>query len=85
MFVAAARALAELSPVHADLAAPLLPSLDEVRTVARQVAVAVAEDAARSGVAPRLPREELERRIDERMWTPRYLPYRRVRPERCGA
>lgn len=79
MFVAAARALAELSPVHKDIAAPLLPSLNDVRTVSRHVAIAVAEDAMRCGVAAKLSREELEKRIDAKMWEPKYLPYRRVR------
>jgi malate dehydrogenase (oxaloacetate-decarboxylating) len=77
MFVAAARALSELSPVHGDLTAPLLPSLKQVRVVSRHVAIAVAEDAMRCGVAATLSRTELERRIDAKMWMPKYLAYRR--------
>jgi malate dehydrogenase (oxaloacetate-decarboxylating) len=79
MFVAAARALSELSPVHGDLTAPLLPALKQVRSVSRHVAIAVAEDAMRCGVAAKLSRTELEQRIDAKMWTPKYLPYRRLR------
>lgn len=79
MFVAAARALSELSPVHRDPDAPLLPALDEVRAVSRHVAIAVAEDAIRCGVADAVGREELVQRIAAKMWTPRYLPYRRRR------
>jgi malate dehydrogenase (oxaloacetate-decarboxylating) len=77
IFVAAARALAELSPVHKDSTAPLLPSLKDVRAVSRHVAIAVAEEAMRCGKATKLPRAELEKRIDAKMWTPKYLPYRR--------
>lgn len=79
MFVAAARALSELSPVHTDPTAPLLPSLEKVRAVSRHVAIAVAREAQRSGLAPETSDTELQRRIDEKMWTPRYLPYRRRR------
>jgi malate dehydrogenase (oxaloacetate-decarboxylating) len=77
MFVAAARALSELSPVHGDRTAPLLPPLKQVRAVSRHVAIAVAEEAMRRKVAAKLSRDELERRIDDKMWTPKYLPYRR--------
>lgn len=78
MFVAAARALSELAPARRDPAAPLLPSLDEVRAVSRHVAIAVAREAQRAGVVEGLGDGEIERRVDARMWTPRYLPYRRV-------
>jgi malate dehydrogenase (oxaloacetate-decarboxylating) len=79
MFVAAARALSELSPVHADLTGPLLPSLTQVRVVSRHVAIAVAEDAMRCGVAQQISRVQLENQIDAKMWTPKYLPYRRTK------
>jgi malate dehydrogenase (oxaloacetate-decarboxylating) len=78
MFVAAARALSELSPVHRDPSAPLLPSLDQVRNVSRHVAIAVAQQAQASGLAPVTSHEELLASIDANMWMPRYLPYRRV-------
>jgi malate dehydrogenase (oxaloacetate-decarboxylating) len=79
MFVAAARALSELAPARRDSSAPLLPPLDEVRTVSRHVAIAVAKEGARLGHADALSDEELARRIDATLWTPRYLPYRRTR------
>jgi malate dehydrogenase (oxaloacetate-decarboxylating) len=78
MFVAAARALSELSPVHKDVTAPLLPAIDQVRTVSRAVALAVAREARRAGLIDRISDEDLARRIDAKMWTPRYLPYRRA-------
>lgn len=77
MFVAAARALSELSPAHRDRGAALLPPLGQVRDVSRQVALAVAKEAQRAGLAPPCSEDELAGRIDARMWTPRYLPYRR--------
>jgi malate dehydrogenase (oxaloacetate-decarboxylating) len=78
MFVAAARALSELSPARRDSSKPLLPPLSEVREVAKRVAVAVAVQAQRDGLADAVPPDELRRRIEATMWTPDYLPYRRV-------
>jgi malate dehydrogenase (oxaloacetate-decarboxylating) len=79
MFVAAARALSELSPARRDPSRALLPPLTEVRDVAQRVAVAVALQAQRDGlVDAALSEDELVRRIEAAMWTPSYLPYRRV-------
>jgi malate dehydrogenase (oxaloacetate-decarboxylating) len=78
MFVAAARALSELSPARHDSSQPLLPPLSEVRDVAKRVAVAVAMQAQRDGLAEALQHDDLLRRIEATMWTPDYLPYRRV-------
>ncbi len=77
MFVAAARALAEFSPALSDETASLFPALEEVRKVSRRVALAVATEAERAGLAETTTREEVERRIDEKMWIPRYVPYKR--------
>jgi malate dehydrogenase (oxaloacetate-decarboxylating) len=79
MFIAAARTLSDLAPVRRDPSLALVPPLREVREVAKRVAVAVAVQAQRDGVADPLPDDELTRRIDATMWTPEYLPYRRVR------
>jgi malate dehydrogenase (oxaloacetate-decarboxylating) len=77
MFVAAARALAQFSPALDDDTASLFPSLEDVRKVSRRVALAVATEAERAGLAEMTTREEMERRIDEKMWLPRYAPYKR--------
>ncbi len=76
MFVAAARALSEMSPVHQDASAALFPPLEDVRTVSRQVALAVASEAVRSGLAEAHSPEELVNCIDAKMWQPRYFRYR---------
>jgi malate dehydrogenase (oxaloacetate-decarboxylating) len=78
MFVAAARALSELAPARRDPSGPLLPPLEEVRTVSRHVALAVAREAVREGLVENVDDGELEKRIAARMWTARYLPYRRL-------
>jgi malate dehydrogenase (oxaloacetate-decarboxylating) len=79
MFIAAARTLSDLAPVRRDPSLALVPPLREVRDVAKRVAVAVAVQAQRDGVAETLSDEELMSRIDATMWTPDYLPYRRAR------
>jgi malate dehydrogenase (oxaloacetate-decarboxylating) len=79
MFVAAARALAEFSPALKDHTASLYPTLEGVRKVSREVAFAVAREAVRSGLAEPVSDSQLERKIDGKIWTPRYARY--VRPK----
>ncbi|MGH9853363.1 MAG: oxaloacetate-decarboxylating malate dehydrogenase, partial [Blastocatellia bacterium] len=77
MFLAAARALSEMSPALNDRMASLFPDLRDIRTVSRQVAIAVGLEAQRSGLAEASSRAELEGKVDEKMWAPRYLRYRK--------
>lgn len=79
MFMAAARALAACSPAARDRAGSLLPPLAESRQVSRTIALAVAAQAQRDGLAPPCSAEELERLVDAKVWHPRYLP---LRPKR---
>jgi len=78
MFVAAARALAEFSPAMIDPTASLYPALEGVRNLSRNVALAVAKEAVRSGLAESVSESDLERRIDGKIWTPRYARYVRA-------
>jgi malate dehydrogenase (oxaloacetate-decarboxylating) len=77
MFVVAARALSELSPARRGVDAPLLPSVEQARQVARQVALAVGAEAQRAGLAEATSPEELKQRVDATIWQPGYA---RVRP-----
>ncbi len=72
MFIAAARRLAELSPALKDPVASLLPPLGELRSVAVEVACAVAEAAVREGLAPAASPEDLRARVAARQWYPAY-------------
>lgn len=72
MMIAAARALGENSPALRDPAEPLLPSLKDLRRVARDIAFAVGQEAQRSGGAQTMPPEELRDRITATQWTPEY-------------
>ncbi len=77
MFVVAAMALSDLSPALKDPTASLFPPLEGVRPVSRAVAIAVAAEAQRQGLAELTTVAELERRVDLHMWRPRYARYRR--------
>ena len=72
MFMAAALALKDLSPALESTTASLLPPLKEIRTVTRHIAKAVAKAAQTEGVAEETSDEELEKRLDETVWEPRY-------------
>lgn len=74
MFVVAARELSRFSPVQDDPGAPLYPSLEKVRDVSRQVAVAVGVEAQRAGLARPTCHEELEQRVSDKMWQLDYVP-----------
>jgi malate dehydrogenase (oxaloacetate-decarboxylating) len=78
MMLAAARALAEMSPSRRDPKANLLPPVTELRDVSYRVALAVALQAQSEGLAERTSREELEACIRLKMWAPTYRPYRRM-------
>ena len=84
MFLAAARAIADLSPAKRDPHANLLPPLAELRTIALQVAIAVAEQAAREGLAGRLPKDDLAIAVKSKMWEPIYSTYQRLLPPQRG-
>ena len=72
MMIAAARALGENSPALRDPAEPLLPSLKDLRRVAKDIAFAVGQEAQRSGGAQPISPEELRDRIAATQWTPEY-------------
>jgi malate dehydrogenase (oxaloacetate-decarboxylating) len=77
MLMAAARALADVSPSRHDPEANLLPPVTALRDVSFHVALAVALAAQAEGLAQEESREKIEARIGDKMWNPVYLPYRR--------
>ncbi len=74
MFMAAARALADMSPALLDPNAPLLPPISALRDVAVEVALAVARQAQREDVAG-VDGAISETILRARMWRPEYQPY----------
>ncbi|MGO9703197.1 MAG: NAD-dependent malic enzyme [Xanthobacteraceae bacterium] len=78
MFLAAARTIANLSPTKRDPRANLLPPLAEIRKVSLAVAIAVAKQAEREGLAQSVPDQELGAAVASMMWEPLYATYRRL-------
>ena len=78
MLWAATQALSACSPVNEDKMAPLLPKLAEAKMVSYHVALAVAEEARKAGLAQIDARADLKEVIKASMWEPRYYPYRKV-------
>jgi malate dehydrogenase (oxaloacetate-decarboxylating) len=75
MFAAAARVLSEFAPVLYDPAAPLYPPLEQVREISIKVALAVAREAQRAGLAE-ADHDKLDETVSARMWKPQYVPFR---------
>jgi malate dehydrogenase (oxaloacetate-decarboxylating) len=78
MFMAAALALAALSPTRTDKNGHLVPPGRELRAVCLEVAHAVARQAQDEGLAEYAGRDDLKARIAAHMWTPAYRPYRKA-------
>ena len=78
MMMAAAEALARLSPTRTDPDGALLPPLDSLRKVSMSVAVAVGRQAAMEGLA-QVKGEAFIAALRANVWEPVYLPYKRRR------
>ena len=78
MILAAAITLCKFAPSKKDSFLPLLPSLDDAQTVAKAIAVAVAECAVSSGFAQINQDADIEKLIEKMFWEPRYLPFRKI-------
>ncbi len=78
MFVAAAKALAAVSPTADDPRGNLLPPVTALRDVAFAVALATAIEAHREGLTQGIETDQIEAAIRAKMWAPRYLLYERA-------
>jgi malate dehydrogenase (oxaloacetate-decarboxylating) len=75
MLLAAARAVSDQSPCDQhNPNAGILPPLDDLHSVSRLIATAVARAAIAAGVADRLNDDEIQRRIDQTWWESIYSP-----------
>jgi malate dehydrogenase (oxaloacetate-decarboxylating) len=79
MFMAAARALAAISPARRDPRANLLPPLANSRAISLGVARIVAKQAQAENLAAPCDEVSLELRLRAKIWDPVYRPYRRLR------
>jgi malate dehydrogenase (oxaloacetate-decarboxylating) len=78
MLMAAARALADISPARANTRGNLLPPVSELRDVSLRVAQAVAVQARKDGLAEPMDTGDMYNRIRDKMWTPKYHRYQRT-------
>lgn len=82
MLVAAVRALAARSPALQDPNQPLLPDVEEARTISVDIAKAVIQTAVGEGYADEdnIPADddELVDWIKAQMWDPVYRPLKKV-------
>ena len=74
----ASEALSKHAPIRKDIFAPLLPSLDEAKMVAKHIALAVAQCAIEEGLAKKNTHVDLNEHLDTVFWEPAYLPFRRM-------
>ncbi len=75
VFISAARVLSEHSPMLSDPYAPLFPTLDNLREVAREIGIAVANTVIKEGNSRLKSIDSVEKLIDESMWYPDYPIY----------
>ena len=73
--IVSTNALGENSPALKDPTASLLPGVQNLRDVAREIAFAVGSAAQEADLAPRLEETEFRSRVTESQWMPEYLPY----------
>lgn len=79
LLLAAARTLADLSPAKLDENDNLLPPLSKIREVSLQVALSVAKEATALGLADfDITKHDLKNYLQDYMWVPEYLPYKKV-------
>lgn len=76
MFLEAAKILSKFSPALKDPSSSLFPSLPDVRTLSRAIAIGVAKKAIREGIS-QVQEKEVEKRVDAIMWEPKYPTYSR--------
>jgi malic enzyme len=75
VFLVAARKLAELTTAEAIATGNLFPPIHEMRTVSREIAIAVVAHLGELGVARRFAPEAIPPAVDAMMWRPEYVPY----------
>ena len=78
MIMAAANALASLSPARVDKDAPLLPPIADSRKVSMVVAEAVGRQAMADGVADADSETAFAKKLRAYVWEPVYEPYEHI-------
>lgn len=77
MFMRAAKALSELSPALHEEGASLLPSLDNIREVSKQIAKAIGQEAVKCELNTKGDLTAIEENIENHMWEPIYKKFKK--------
>ncbi|WP_391856466.1 NAD-dependent malic enzyme [Vibrio cidicii] len=78
MLMESSRALATCSPLAIHGRGALLPPLEEIHTVSKRIAYAVAKKAIEQGVALEIADDALQVAIEQHFWQPVYRRYKRT-------
>lgn len=78
MLWAAMEALINYSPAKYDKTSPIMPKLSEAKIVSFHVALAVAEQARKEGLAGIADEIDLKKAIQQKMWEPHYYTYKKI-------
>ncbi|EGQ8023796.1 TPA: NAD-dependent malic enzyme [Vibrio vulnificus] len=78
MLMESSRALATCSPLAINGKGALLPPLEEIHTVSKRIAYAVAKKAIEQGVALEIADDALQVAIEQHFWQPVYRRYKRT-------
>ncbi|OEE18504.1 NAD-dependent malic enzyme [Aliivibrio fischeri] len=78
MLMESSRALAECSPLAINGTGALLPPLEEIHSVSKRIAFAVAKKAIEQGHALEITDEALHQKIESYFWKPVYRRYKRT-------
>ena len=78
MLRVAADTLSQCSPASTDPEAAILPTFDDIGSVSRKIALAVAQQAQAEGIAPAVSESELTDKIEAYYWRPSYLDLQKM-------
>lgn len=78
MLWAACMALNRCAPIHQDPKAALLPSIDNAKNSAREIAIAIAQQAIEDGVAGIDASVNLAECIEAHIWRPEYVEFKKI-------
>ncbi len=75
MFIRAAQVLSSHAPILRDPSAPIFPSLEKLRAISREIAIAVCQVAQQEKLVPTRSLQEIGQMVDQQMWSPEYPTY----------
>ncbi|WP_438971859.1 malic enzyme-like NAD(P)-binding protein, partial [Methylophaga sp.] len=78
MMMVASEVLAESSPLASTGKGALLPPLETVTELSKDIAFRVAKLAQKKGLALETTDDELSQKIEKEFWLPRYRDYKRA-------